>query len=89
MLKEGEGGGSGDGYGGGGAGQAPETRLWEMDLPAFIERCLSSSFNDPQALPRIDELFKVQYAEGCKTALKACREEAPFYEPGAVCLKAG
>lgn len=60
VLQEGGAGGSGDGYGGGRQGQRPETRLWEMDLPAFIERCLSSSISDPQALPRINELFKVR-----------------------------
>lgn len=54
--------GSGDGYGGGGGqGQhGPEARLWEIDLPAFIERCLSSSINDLQALPFINDLFKVR-----------------------------
>lgn len=60
MLREGEG-SSGDGYGGGGGQgqQGPEARLWEVDLPAFIERCLSSSINDLQALPFINDLFKV------------------------------
>ncbi|CBJ30122.1 conserved unknown protein [Ectocarpus siliculosus] len=60
VLREGEV-GSGDGYGGGGGqGQhGPEARLWEMDLPAFIERCLSSSINDLQALPFINDLFKL------------------------------
>ena len=59
VLREGEGGGPGDGYGGGGQGQGPESRLWEMDLPAFLERCLSSSISDPQALPFINGLFQV------------------------------
>lgn len=59
VLREGEAGGPGDGYGGGVQGQGPETRLWEMDLPAFIERCLTSSISDPQALPVINDLFKV------------------------------
>lgn len=60
VLQQGEGGGPGDGYGAGRQGQGPEIRLWEIDLPVFIERCLSSSISDPQALPRIDELFKVR-----------------------------
>lgn len=60
VLREGETGGPGDGYGGGVQGQGPETRLWEMDLPAFIERCLTSSISDPQALPVINDLFKVR-----------------------------
>eukprot|EP00752_Nemacystus_decipiens_P004045 g3704.t1 len=58
VLREGETGGPGDGYGGG-VRQGPETRLWEMDLPAFIERCLTSSISDPQALPAINDLFKL------------------------------
>ena len=66
VLREGEAGGPGDGYGGGVQGQGPETRLWEMDLPAFIERCLTSSISDPQALPVINDLFKVrQHLRGC------------------------
>eukprot|EP00903_Cladosiphon_okamuranus_P019913 g18301.t2 len=59
VLREGEAGGPGDGYGGGVQGQGPETRLWEMDLPAFIERCLMSAISDPQALPVINDLFKL------------------------------
>lgn len=60
VLRDGEGGAPGEGYGGAGQGQGVEARLWEMDLPAFIERCLSSSINDLQALPFINDLFKVR-----------------------------
>lgn len=71
VLREGEAGGPGDGYGGGVQGQGPETRLWEMDLPAFIERCLTSSISDPQALPVINDLFKVrQHLRGCQAVTK-------------------
>ncbi|CAM9482017.1 unnamed protein product [Scytosiphon promiscuus] len=59
VLREGEGGVPGEGYGGAGQGQGVEARLWEMDLPAFIERCLSSSVNDLEALPCINDLFKL------------------------------
>ncbi|CAM9701683.1 unnamed protein product, partial [Hapterophycus canaliculatus] len=59
ILRDGEGGVPGEGYGGAGQGQGVEARLWEMDLPAFIERCLSSSINDLQALPFINDLFKL------------------------------
>ncbi len=63
VLREGEGGAPGDGYGGGGQGQGPESRFWEMDLPAFLERCLSSSISDPQALPFINGLFQVRLCQ--------------------------
>lgn len=47
---------------GGRGGQGPESRFWEAELPAFIERCLSSSITYPQALPAINELFMVSFA---------------------------
>lgn len=54
---------SGSGGGGGqgqGQGHGGEARFWEVDLPAFIERCLSCSINDVQALPYINRLFMVR-----------------------------
>lgn len=45
--------------GGGGSGKASENRFWEADLPAFIERSMSSAITDPQALPEINDLFMV------------------------------
>lgn len=54
-------GGASDGFGGGGQGQGQErdARFWEIDLPGFMERCLSSSINDLDALPFINNLFMV------------------------------
>lgn len=50
----------GDAGGGGmGGGQRLESRFWEVELPAFIERCLSSTIVDVEALPPIHELFMV------------------------------
>lgn len=45
--------------GSGGWRQGRERRFWEVELPAFIERCLSSSITDEEALPPIHELFLV------------------------------
>lgn len=54
-----DGGDGGSGGAGGGGGQASESRFWEAEIPAFIERCMSSSITDPQALPAINDLFMV------------------------------
>ena len=54
------------GAGGGGAqwrrqgrGWGWESRFWEVELPSFIERCLSSSIVNPKSIPFINNLFKV------------------------------
>lgn len=39
--------------------QGPDNRFWEVELPASIERCLSSSITNDQALPPIHELLLV------------------------------
>lgn len=51
--------------GGGESGNASENRFWEAELPAFIERSMSSSITDPQALPEINDLFMVTFFFVC------------------------
>lgn len=62
ILEEESGPGGGASNAGGGAWgwrQRTDKRFWEVDLPAFIERCLSSSITDDEALSPIHELFLV------------------------------
>ncbi|CAM9914738.1 unnamed protein product, partial [Laminaria digitata] len=33
--------------------------FWEVELPSFIERCLSSSIVNPKSIPFINNLFKL------------------------------
>lgn len=56
---------AGEGGGGGqwqrqGRGWGWESRFWEVELPSFIERCLSSSIVNSKAIPFINNLFKVK-----------------------------
>lgn len=54
--------GGGAGAGGGRGGQGLESRFWEAEIPAFIERGMSSSITDPQALAAINDLFMVSHS---------------------------
>lgn len=88
-VDEGPGGSGGGGGGGGGQGQGQgqggEARFWEVGLPAFIERCLSCSINDIQALPYINRLFMVRIS---KQASKQ-KNQKPADWPGLAKLQHG